>query len=72
MQDNSEHKSKYDPSKVKLTEPLKSIVGWIKELGDNLGLFNGRMARFEKRMKQFEKGIEAVDEKMKRIEKYAK
>ena len=72
MPDNSEHKSKYDPSKIKLTEPLKSLVGWIKELGESLGLFNKRMTRLENRMKQFEKGIEAIDEKMKRIEKYAK
>jgi hypothetical protein len=30
------------------------------------------MTRFENRMKKFEKGIEAFDEKMDRIEKYAK
>ena len=62
----------YDPRTVKLTEPIKSIVGWVEELESNVGLYNKRLARFEKRMKEFEKGIEAIDEKMKRIEKYAK
>ena len=62
----------YDPKTVKLTEPIKSIVGWIEELENNIGLYNKRLARFEKRMKQFESGIKAIDEKMRRIEKYAK
>ena len=62
----------YDPKTVRLTEPIKSIVEWVEELESNLDLFNKRMARFEKRMKSFERGIEAIDEKMKRIEKYAK
>ena len=70
--DNSEHKSKYDPSKIRLTEPIKGIVGWIGEIESTVALCKKRMVRFEKRMKQFEKGIEAIDEKMKRIEKYAK
>ena len=62
----------YDPKTVRLTEPLKSIVEWVEELESNVGLFNKRMARLEKRMKSFGKGIEAIDEKMDRIEKYAK
>ena len=62
----------YDPKTVKLTEPLKSIVEWVKELENNIGLYNERLARFKKRIRAFEKGIEAIDEKMKRIEKYAK
>jgi peptidoglycan hydrolase CwlO-like protein len=62
----------YDPKTVKLTEPIKSIVEWVEELESNIGLYNKRLVRFEKRMKKFEKGIEAIDEKMKRIEKYAK
>ncbi len=66
----NEHR--YDPKTVKLTEPIKSIVVWIEELGSNISLYNKRMTRFENRMKKFEKGIEAIDEKMKRIEKYAR
>ena len=62
----------YDPKTVKFTEPIKSLVEWIEGLENSLDLFNKRMARFEKRMKACEKGIEAFDEKMKRIEKYAK
>ena len=62
----------YDPKTVKLTEPIKSIVEWVEELESNISLYNKRLARFEGRMKKFEKGIEAIDEKMKRIEKYAK
>ena len=57
---------------IHLGEPLKSIVGWIKELEGHLKSFSDRLGRFEKRMKQFESGVEALDEKMKRIEKYAK
>ncbi|TET41302.1 MAG: hypothetical protein E3J63_02250, partial [Elusimicrobia bacterium] len=52
---------------IHLKEPLKSIVGWIKELEGHLKLFNDKMLRFEKRTKQLERGIEAIDEKMKRI-----
>ena len=62
----------YDPKTVKFTEPIKSLVEWIEGLESCLDLSNKRMARFEKRLKSFEKGIEAIDEKMKRIEKYAK
>jgi phage shock protein A len=62
----------YDPKTVKLTEPIKSIVEWVEELESDIGLYNEKLARFEKRMKQFEKGIKAFDEKMDRIEKYAK
>lgn len=57
---------------IHLGEPLKSIVGWIKELEGHLKLFDTRLTQFEKRMKSFEKGIEAFDEKLDRIEKYAK
>jgi len=62
----------YDPKTVKFTEPIKSIVEWIEELGGNIDLFNKRMSRFEKRMRKLERGIEAFDEKLDRIEKYAK
>ncbi len=62
----------YDPKTVKLTEPIKSIVGWVEELESNISLYNKRLTRFEKRMKKFEKGIEAIDEWMRRIEKFAK
>ncbi len=62
----------YDPKTVKLTEPIKSIVEWVEELESNISLYNKRLTRFEGRMKKFEKGIEAMDEWMRRIEKYAK
>ena len=67
-----EIKSRSNLADIHLNEPLKSIVGWIKELEGHLKLSSDRMVRLEKRMKQFESGIEAIDEKMKRIEKYAK
>ncbi len=62
----------YDPKTVKLTEPIKSIVEWVEELESNVSLYNKRLTRFESRMKKFERGIGAIDEWMRRIEKYAK
>jgi len=65
-------KARSNLADIHLGEPLKSIVGWIKELEGHLKSFDMRLTRFEKRMKQFERGVEAFDEKMDRIEKYAK
>ena len=65
-------KARSNLADIHLQEPLKSIVGWIKELEDYLKLFDTRLSRFGARIKQFEKGVEAIDEKIKRIEKYAK
>ena len=67
-----EIKSRSHLAGMYLKEPLHSIVGWIRELGGDLFLTNERITKLEKKMKKFEKGIEAFDEKMKRIEKYAK
>jgi prefoldin subunit 5 len=54
---------------IKIVPPLDGI---INEINDSLE----KMKRFDKklgsRIAQIEKGIKALDEKMKRIEKYAK
>jgi len=58
-----------EPKFIKLMPPLDGIVN---DLDDRLKILEESISAFKSRMAEFERGVAALDEKIRRIEKYAR